>query len=576
MLKRFLPYLSYLKPVLPQFILAFIAGIAYGVSTGLGIPTLIKYLYPRIFEQEDISTVVLLSCCVLPIIVATIRGLGNFFNGYYVSFCGQKILEQLRVQLFDKLQALQLSYFHKRNPGELIARATSDTGLLQNALMEFAQEILRQPATLIGAIASLTYICLQRSDIVFLLVFLLAIPVCIVPIRITGNKLKKKAHAMQGQIGEITQRLNQNLGAVREIRSFCLEERESNRFQKVCVELSRRFMKVAKYNIILTPIIEVVAAVGVGFALWYAYTHRIPADDLVATALTLYLCYEPIKKLGRLHNKIHEGLAGLERVEAILHEPVTIEDPENPVNVGRFTGNIEFKNVQFAYDEETVLEKISQTLDAGKTYALVGPSGAGKTTFANLIPRFYDAVNGTVNIDGTNVCDMRLKDLRSQISLVAQDPVLFNETIYNNILLGNPEATQEQVIQAAKNAFAHEYIESFEEGYETLVGERGMRLSGGQKQRLAIARAFLKDAPILIMDEATSALDANSERFIQQALEKLIQNKTVILIAHRFSSIKHADEILVFDKGQIVERGTHETLFAQKGVYTSLYEKQIS
>ena len=498
-----------------------------------------------------------------------------FANSYLIGYCGQYLLRVLSIRIFEKIQSLPVAFFNKRTPGEIIARATSDTGLLQQSLVEFSQEILKQPTTLIGALGSLTYLCLQRSDIAFLLIFVLAIPICIVPIRYTGKKLKKKAWGMQHQVGELTQRLTQNLGAVREIRAFCLEDRELNRYSKTFAEFNQRFLKVIKYNVMLTPIIEVVAALGVGVALFYAFRQRIPADDFIATVLTLYLCYEPIKKLGRLHNKVNEGMAGLERIEALLNEPVTICDPESPVNVDTLKGDITLNDVSFAYEETPVLSHVTQSLPAGKTYALVGPSGAGKTTFANLIPRFYEVSSGSVAVDGIDVRSMRLHDLRKHISIVSQDPVLFNDTIYNNILVGNVDATAEQIHEAARNAFAEDFINELEDGYETFVGERGTRLSGGQKQRIAIARAFLKNAPILIMDEATSALDANSESAIQKALEQLIRNKTVILIAHRFSSIKHADEILVFDQGKIVDRGHHEELFEKSTLYRSLYEKQI-
>lgn len=574
-MKKFLPYIKLLKPVRTQLIWAVIAGLFYGISTGLGIPALVKWIYPRIFENESLTLPMLLACCAVPALVACIRGASGFANSYLIGYCGQYLLRVLSIRIFEKIQSLPIAFFNKRSPGELIARATSDTGLLQQSLVEFSQEILKQPTTLLGAMGSLAYLCIQRSDIAFLLIFVLAIPICIIPIRYTGTKLRNKTRGMQQQVGHLTQRLTQNLGAVREIRSFCLEERELGRYSKTFQEFNQRFLKMIKYNVMLTPVIEVVAALGVGIALFYAFRKRIPADDFIATVLTLYLCYEPIKKLGRLHNKVNEGMAGLERIEALLHEPVTICDPENPIEVGTLKGDITLSDASFAYEETPVLSHVTESLPTGKTYALVGPSGAGKTTFANLIPRFYEVSSGSVAIDGVDVRSMRLDDLRKHISIVSQDPVLFNETIYDNILVGDVNATTEQIEEAARNAFAEDFIKELEDGYDTFVGERGTRLSGGQKQRIAIARAFLKNAPILIMDEATSALDANSESAIQKALEKLIRNKTVILIAHRFSSIKHADEILVFDQGKIVDRGHHEELFEKSTLYRSLYEKQI-
>ncbi|OIO59027.1 MAG: hypothetical protein AUJ82_07115 [Verrucomicrobia bacterium CG1_02_43_26] len=575
-MKKLFPYLVYLKDVKMAFILAILAGIFYGASTGLGIPVLIRYLYPKIFSNEAISVMTLTLICTLPVIVSAFRAGGNFLNSYYLSYCGQYILQQLRIKVFAKIQNLPIAFFHKRQPGDLISRVSNDTTILQQTIINASQEILKQPITLLGAVSYIVYMCFQQSDVVFLIIFILAIPLCIVPIRYIGIKMRNKARAMQEQTSELTHRLAQNLSAVKEIRSFCLEEYELSRYEAVCHVLRERFLKVVKYTSILSPSIEVIASFGVAMAFWYSYKSKIEPDVFISIVGALYLSYEPIKKLGRLNSEMQQGLASLERLENILEEPITIHDPAVPHPVGKLEGNIQFKNVSFAYEMAPVLRDVTVHLTAKKTYALVGPSGAGKTTFAHLIPRFYDLAegNGSITIDGINIKDMRLKDLRQNIALVSQDPVLFNDTIYNNILVGKPSASHEELMTAAKRAFAHHFILELENGYDTLVGENGSMLSGGQKQRIALARAFLKDAPILILDEATSALDANSEQLIQQALEELFKGKTVIIIAHRFSTIKHADRIFVFKSGEIIEEGTHDLLCEGKGLYEELYAKQ--
>jgi subfamily B ATP-binding cassette protein MsbA len=389
-----------------------------------------------------------------------------------------------------------------------------------------------------------------------------------------GRNMKRRAFMMQDQTGRALAHVTQNLRATREVRAYLMEESEMRKYSAVLEDFRKFFLKIAKYNVMLTPIIETVAALGIGLALFYAYHSKVQIEDFSAAMFALFMCYEPVKRLGTLHNRMQQGLASLDRIEELLREPITIADPEKPVTIGRFRGEVEFRGVNFAYAQAPVLQEVSAQLAAGRTYALVGPSGAGKSTFANLIPRFYDAVGGAVLIDGIDIRQMRLRDLRRNIAIVAQEPVLFDDTIYNNILIGNPQATREQVLDAARRAYAHDFINELEKGYETQAGQAGSRLSGGQRQRIALARAFLKDAPILILDEATSALDAMSEQYIQQALAELMRGRTVIIIAHRFSSIQHADRILVFEQGRIVETGNHNELLERGGLYANLYRTQ--
>jgi len=577
-MKSFFPYLKLIRPVWKALLVSILAGIVYGASTGAGLPTLIKYVYPKIFgEEKNLSLALMVGIGLAPILLSVTRSVACFVNGYYLSYCSQYILEKIRFLTFAKIQKLPIAYFKNRSPGDLITRVMGDTAILQTVLIEFSQEIIRQPATLLGTISAVVIICLQRTDVFFMLILTSVLPLTILPIRLVGRKLRNKARLMQDQSSIMTTRLAQNLAAVREIRAFGLENYELNRYQIACQEFMARVLKTIKYTLFLSPAIEVIAACGITLAFCYAWKKQIPPEDVVAILLALYLSYEPLKKLGRLHNRLKEASASLERIEEILHEPDQIIDPADPIILPDIKGEIVFKGVSFSYAEEKILDQIDIRLQAGKTYALVGPSGAGKSTFTQLIPRFYDVQDGQILLDGVDIKSLSLAQLRSQIAWVAQDPVLFHDTVYNNILVGNLHATAEEVEAAAQQAFADGFIAELENGYQTLLGENAARLSGGQRQRLAIARAFLRKAPILILDEATSALDTHSETYIQQALEKLFKGKTVLLIAHRFSSIRHADEILVFEAGKIVQKGKHEDLMQdQHGLYYSLYTAQKS
>jgi subfamily B ATP-binding cassette protein MsbA len=394
-------------------------------------------------------------------------------------------------------------------------------------------------------------------------------------VRYVGKKLVRRAFQMQTHLGSVTNSLSENLGAAKEVRAFGLEERQAAAFARETSALIKVQIKVAKYAQALTPAIEILSAFGMAVVFVFAYRGHVNLVDFLVIITAVYISYDPIKKLGAINNEIKKGEAALNRLEVVFNEPVTIRDPENPARVGRVRGDIAFEEVTFAYkSEESVLTNVSAAIPSGTVCALVGPSGAGKSTFANLVPRFFDVDRGRVTIDGMDVRRMRLSDLRRNNALVSQDPVLFNDTVHSNLLLGRLDATPAEVREAARNAHADEFIQSFPDGYDTIVGERGARLSGGQKQRLAVARAFLRNAPILILDEATSALDSQSEQMIQDALRKLVVGKTVIIIAHRFSTIRDASLILVFDKGAIVAEGDHSRLYSGNRLYQSLYDRQ--
>jgi ATP-binding cassette, subfamily B, bacterial MsbA len=577
MFARFKPYLPYLRPVRGVLLGATFFGIVYGVFTGLGLPLMQHYIFPRVFDRDQppLPGWQILAVAMWLPIVFTLRGISGYLNSFLIQVAGVRILEALRLDYFRKLQVLSLSFLQRQTTGDLISRGLADTNQLQNTLTTVAKDGMQQPATLLFAMGYIVWITSHQKGIAVMIASLAIVPLCVFPVRYVGKKLVKRAYQLQTQMGSVTNSLSENLGAAKEVRAFGLEERQALAFSKETSALIHVQVKVAKYAQALTPIIEIISSFAMAIVFVFAYRGNVKLVDFLSIITAVYISYDPIKKLGAINNELKRGEAALNRLEVVFGEPVTIKDPPNPANVGRVHGDIAFEGVGFAYKtDEPVLKGVSAVIPAGTVCALVGPSGAGKTTFANLVPRFFDVGTGHVAIDGTDIREMRLADLRGNIAVVSQDPVLFNDTVHNNLLLGRLNATPEEVREAARNAHADEFIRSFPLGYETIVGERGARLSGGQKQRLALARAFLRNAPILILDEATSALDSQSEQMIQDALRKLVVGKTVVIIAHRFSTIRDASLILVFDQGSIVARGDHTQLYAGNPLYRSLYDRQ--
>ena len=575
-MRRFRPYFPYLRTVRGPLITAVICGVVYGASSGAGLPLLVNSVFPAIFQPKGgrlaLETVVLIAACIP--LVFLVRAITGYLNSYYIQLSGVRILEALRLDYFRKLQALPLAFVQRKATGDLLSRGLADTQQLQFTLTLLANDGWKQPMTLAGAVGFLLWKAVGSKGALLVLACLIIVPLSILPVRYVGRKVLRRAHQLQSQLGSITSLFSENLAAAREVRAFGLEEREAARFARGTRGLVTAQMKIVKYAQALTPAIEVLSALGIAVTMVIAYGTDVTLPSFLAVAVALYLSYEPVKKIGALNNEIKRGVAALDRLEAVLHEPVTITDPPRPAEVGRLHGDIAFSGVTFAYDHTPVLRDVAVRIPAGTVCALVGPSGAGKTTFANLVPRFYEVGAGAVTIDGLDVRAMRLADLRRNIALVSQDPVLFNDTIYNNLLLGWPDAAHDLVMAAAIDAHADEFIRRLPQGYDTVVGERGVLLSGGQKQRVAVARAFLRNAPILILDEATSALDSESEAAIQDALRKLIVGKTVIVIAHRFSTIRIASLILVFDQGRVVAQGDHAHLYAANPLYRSLYDRQ--
>ena len=573
-LKRFGPYFKYLKPVKKQFAIGLLAGMVYAASSGAGLPFVTKYLVPLITKPEKPELGTLLGYLALVPIMFAMRALGSFLNAYFIAYSGMYVLEKIRLMVFEHIQRLPLAFFQKNKVGDLMSRVLGDTSQLQTAIVKVVDSLVKEPATLISAAGYLIYLSCVEKDVSFILIALASIPACVLPIRFIGKAIIKKATKAQAQAGELNHVLNENLSATREIRAYNLEAKESRRFSEACAKFFKQSLKVVKYDKALTPIIEVVTSGALVAALYFAIKRDIDEGALASILVALYMCYQPIKKLGAVSNTIRRAEASLDRLEYVLHSEDTVPDATDPIALPTVQGHLRFENVSFRYTDTKVLDTVNIEIEAGQSVALVGPSGAGKTTFANLVPRFYDAAEGSVQVDGHDVRTIAKTDLRSHVALVSQEAILFGDTIANNIRIGKADATLDEIKQAARMAHAHDFIEAQEDGYETLVGERGSRLSGGQRQRISIARAFLKNAPIIILDEPTSALDAESEHNIQAALENLSKGRTVLIIAHRFSTIQHADRILVFDHGKIVASGTHKELYPSNELYRSLYDKQ--
>ena len=576
MLRRFRPYFRYLVATRGTLSAAIFYGLLFGATSGLGLPTLVKYVFPPIFDQSTprlpLATVMLIAACVP--LVFLLRAVSGYLNSYYVQLTGVRVLEAVRLDYFRQLQFLPLSFLQRKASGDLISRGLADTAQLQFTLSLMANDGVKQPMALLGALSFLVWQALSTDGALLVLVCLAVVPLTVLPVHYVGKKIIRRAQQMQSQLGDVSTHFVENLSAAREVRAFGLEERELARFGRATSGLVTAQMKIVKYAQALTPAIEILSAIGIAATLIFASTHNVKWETFIAIITALYLCYEPIKKIGYLNTEMNRGAASLERLEHVLHEPLTITDPVAPVTVTQLRGQLTFQQVNFSYGETPALRDINVKIPAGTVCALVGPSGAGKSTFANLVPRFFEVAAGSVSIDGLDVRSLRLADLRRNIALVSQEPVLFNDTIYNNLALGIPNATREAIIAAAENAHAHEFITQLPLGYDTLVGERGALLSGGQKQRIAIARAFLRQAPILILDEATSSLDSDSEAAVQDALRQLVIGRTVLIIAHRFSTIRDASMILVFDQGRIMAQGDHASLYAANALYKSLYDRQ--
>lgn len=572
-MKTYVRLLQYMKPYMSRLGLAIIC-IIFASAANLYVPWVVKDVIDSVLAEKDM--LMLNTIAISIIVVFFLRGFFFYGQTYLVAYIAQRAVIDVREALFRHLQRLSLPFYEKRQTGTVMSYVTNDVGALQVALVDSLIEMITECAILFGSLATMFFLHWKLS-----LVTLITMPLVAQTMRIFGKRLKKTSFRMQESIADITSVLQESLSSIRVVKSFVREDYEIERFNRQNMLNFRAQMKNTQVSATLTPVVEFVAAVGVTGIIWYG-GYEVVNGNLTAGALIAFLVYavnlaNPIKRISRVYGTIQKAMAAAERVFEIMDMEPDVKEIPNAKTLPVIDGKVEYKNVVFEYKMgEKALDNISFVAEPGQMIALVGPSGAGKSTVASLLPRFYDLTSGNILIDGVPIETVTLKSLREQIGLVPQETVLFNGTIYDNILYGRLDATREEIIEAAKSANAHEFIMRMPDGYETQIGERGSSLSGGQRQRIAIARAILKNPRILILDEATSALDTESEKIVQSALDKLMIGRTTLVIAHRLSTILKADCILVLEKGKIVEKGTHEELLKQNGLYSSLYKIQFN
>jgi subfamily B ATP-binding cassette protein MsbA len=508
--------------------------------------------------------------CVLTV-VTLLQCVSLFAGKYLVEWVGNRVVADLRSRLFEHIHALPMQFFGRNRTGDLISRITTDTGLLTQLVSNVLGDLIREPFTLIGCIAAMIILD-WRLAVIALVVF----PVCIGPVAVLGRRVRKASKGGQESMGDMLSVVQESIGGALVVKAFQMEKAEARCFNAFNMRVFKFLMRQSRSNSLTEPIMVLLSAVGLSAVVIYAYLNNISLALLVSFGAAMVSMYKPAKKLSQIHMKIQKATPGAERIFEILDIHNTIDDAPGAV---AFTGRVEtvaLRDVSFAYDDKNILNGINLQAGAGQCMAFVGSSGAGKTTLVNLIPRFFDVTGGRVEINGKDVRAYTLDSLRAQIGVVTQSTVLFNRSVAENISYGSPDATREQIEDAARRANAHQFIIELEDGYDTVIGERGSLLSGGMAQRVAIARALLKNPPILILDEATSALDTESERLVQGALDELMKDRTVFVIAHRLSTIAHANSIVVLDKGQVAEQGTHEQLLTTGGKYKYLYDIQFA
>jgi subfamily B ATP-binding cassette protein MsbA len=535
----------------------------------------LKNILVGIVQTHDKSTV-LIVICLLIIISTFLKNLFYYWSSYISSPIRSATITFLRNDVYEKILALPIGYFTERRKGDLISRMTNDIYEIESSVVSTLEGLIKDPLTIIGYLAYMIYLSPHLS--LFLLILL---PVTGFLIGRISRTLKRQSKDAATRLGESLSVLDETLGGIRVIKGFGAESLLRNKFTQLNDSLFRIRNKMNARRDLASPLTEVLGVVILTVILYYGgklvfdtHGQGFSGGDLISYIAVFAMLINPAKTLSTSIFNIQRGAAAMERVEDLLKAPVTIHDDPNNKKLSAFENRIEFRNVSFYYEEAGILQDINLVIEKGKTVALVGSSGAGKSTLADLVPRFHDVSGGELLIDGVNIKDYSLRSVREQMSIVTQEPILFNDSISANIALGKPDATQEEIVRAAEIANAHNFIMQKEQGYATNIGDRGNKLSGGERQRLTIARAVLKNPPILILDEATSSLDTESERLVQDAINKMMKHRTSIVIAHRLSTIRHADEIIVLQKGQIVERGTHDELMQRQGFYHKLVEMQ--
>jgi subfamily B ATP-binding cassette protein MsbA len=559
------------RPYSVRMAFAMICMLIVGAATS-SQAVLVKPVLDDIFLAKNPASLKWIPFAVIGIFL--IKGSCNYAQTILMSFIGLRIVTDLRNKLYDQIQKQSLSFFTQHPTGVLMSRIMNDVMAIQTASAEVVTSIIKDTFTLIALVGVIFYTDWQLA-IIAMIVF----PVTIYPISKFGKKMRKVTTSTQITMGTLSSLLQETISGTRIVKAFCMEKYESNRFAAENERLFKFNLKTVSVNALSHPLMEFLGGLGIAAVIFYGGYSVVKGNSTPGTFFSflaaVLMLYEPVKRLANVNNTVNQGIAGADRVFSIIDLVPDIEDKPNAIKLPPISRNIDIENVTFCYETIPVLKNINLSIKAGEVVAFVGMSGGGKTSLVNLIPRFYDVTEGRIIIDGYDIRDVSLQSLRRQIAIVTQQTILFNDTVKNNIAYGDIDRTEGDIINAAKAANAHDFIMKLPQGYDGNIGELGTKLSGGEKQRISIARALLKNAPILILDEATSSLDSEAEIEVQEALDNLMKGRTTLVIAHRLSTIRNADRIIVLVNGEIIEEGNHETLLTKKGEYFRLYNLQF-
>lgn len=565
--KRHLHIFSLIRDKWVQLVVAMVCMLVISATTGFSA-YLVKPVLDDVFIRKDARSMVFIAITV--VVIYLIKGVATYGNSYMMAFVGLDIVRRLRNELYNKIQDMPISFFQKERTGVLMSRVTYDVGIVRVMVTNIVSGSFRDAFTIVALMGVTFY---QIWDLALVAFFIL--PVAFYPIYAFGRRVRKFSTGCQENMAEMNAFLHETFAGNKIVKAFSMEEFEKKRFFDKSYGLYQLQMKEERVRAVSSPFMEFLGGMAIAFMIWFGGSRVIngiltPGTFMSFLAAVIML-YDPVKKLTKLNNAIQQGLAATERIFDVIEIKSEILEPLEPVTINDRRCRVSFENVFFRYEDDMVLQDINLNVGTGEILALVGTSGGGKTTLVNLIPRFFDITRGLVSINDIDIRQMTVEHLRSKIAIVTQEPILFNDSVRSNIAYGNKDASDKDIEEAARLAYAYDFINSFPQQFDTNIGELGSRLSGGEKQRICIARALLKDAPILILDEATSSLDTKSEALVQKALENLMKGRTTFVIAHRLSTISRADRIVVVSNGSIVEEGDHENLIQQNGEYCKLY-----